>query len=79
VLEFYRVQLQYLLPHSSVLVAIFIHFYEMFVGVRSLILLFWLFHVQRWAGKGTKPIGTNYFQLRARAPIAYIASISLGK
>jgi hypothetical protein len=33
-LEYYGLQLQHLSPNSIALVAIFIHFYEMFVGVR---------------------------------------------
>jgi hypothetical protein len=33
-LEYYGLQLQHLSPNSITLVAIFIHFYEMFVGVR---------------------------------------------
>jgi hypothetical protein len=60
-LEFYGLQLQHLSPHSFILVAIFIHFCEMFIGVRPSIPLFRLFHVLRWAGKGTNPIGTYYF------------------
>jgi hypothetical protein len=60
-LEFYRIQLQHLSPHSFVLVAIFVHLCEMFVGVRPSIPLFQLFHILRWAGKGTNLIGTYYF------------------
>jgi hypothetical protein len=33
-LEFYGIQLQHLSSHSFILVAIFVHFYEMLVGVR---------------------------------------------
>jgi hypothetical protein len=33
-LEYYGLQLQHLSPNSITLVAIFVHFYEMFVGVR---------------------------------------------
>jgi hypothetical protein len=39
-LEHYGLQLQHLLPHSITLVAIFAHFYEMFMGVRSSVRLF---------------------------------------
>jgi hypothetical protein len=60
-LDFYGIQLQHLSPHSFVLVAIFIHLCEMFVGVRPSIPLFQLFHVLRWAGKGMNLIGTYYF------------------
>jgi hypothetical protein len=34
-LEYYGHQLQHLSPNSITLVAIFIHFYEMFVGLQS--------------------------------------------
>jgi hypothetical protein len=39
-LEHYRLQLQHLSPHSITLVAIFTHFYEMFMGVRPSVRLF---------------------------------------
>jgi hypothetical protein len=39
-LEFYGLQLQHLSSHSLILVAIFIHFYEMFVYVRPSVTLF---------------------------------------
>jgi hypothetical protein len=39
-LEFYEIQLQHLSPHSFILVAIFVHFCEMFVGVQPSIPLF---------------------------------------
>jgi hypothetical protein len=62
-LEFYGHQLQHLSPHSFILVAVFIHFYEMFVGVLPSIPLFWMFQVLHWAGKGMNPIDIYYFQL----------------
>jgi hypothetical protein len=79
VLEFYGIQLQHLSSHSFILVAIIVHFYEMSVGVRPSIPLFRLFHVLHWVGKGMNPIGTYYFQLRARGPVAYVVVVSLGK
>jgi hypothetical protein len=39
-LEFYGLQLQHLSPNSITLVAIFVHLYEMFVGVRPSVRLF---------------------------------------
>jgi hypothetical protein len=75
-LEFYRLQLQHMSPHSLVLVAIFVHFCEMFVCVRSSVSLFRLFHVLRWSGKGSSLIDAYYFQLRAKGLIAYITPIS---
>jgi hypothetical protein len=44
-LEFYGLQLHHLSPHSLVLVAIFVHFYEMFICVRPSVTLFKLFHM----------------------------------
>jgi hypothetical protein len=60
-LEFYGLQLQLLSPHFLILVVIFIHFCEMFVCVRLLVSLFWLFHVLQWFRKGLGQIGTYYF------------------
>jgi hypothetical protein len=39
-LEHYVLHLQHLSPHSMTLVAIFVHFCEMFVGVRPSVRLF---------------------------------------
>jgi hypothetical protein len=44
-LENYDLQLHHLTPHSLMLVVIFIHFCEMYVGVRSSVRLFELIHV----------------------------------
>jgi hypothetical protein len=78
-LEFYRLQLQHLSPHSLILVAIFTHFYKMFVYVRPSVSLFQLFHVLRWSEKGLGLIGAYYFQLRAKDPFTYIVPISPSK
>jgi hypothetical protein len=78
-LEFYGIQLQHLSPHSFIMVAIFVHFCEMFVGVRLSAPLFWLFHVLHWAGKGMNLIRPYYFQLRAKGSVVYIAAVSPGK
>jgi hypothetical protein len=42
-LEHCGLQLQHLSPHSIMLVVIFTHFREIFVGVRPLVRLFWCF------------------------------------
>jgi hypothetical protein len=60
-LLFYGLQLQHISPHSFVLVAIFIHFCEMFIGMRPSVPLFKLFHMLRWAKKGMNSINTYYF------------------
>jgi hypothetical protein len=61
------------------MVAIFVHFCEMFVDVRLSAPLFWLFHVMHWAGKGMNLIRPYYFQLRAKGPVVYITTVSPGK
>jgi hypothetical protein len=60
-------------------VVIFVHFCDMFVCVRSLVTLFWMFHVQRWSEKGSSLIDVYYFQIRAKGLIMYIAPISSDK
>jgi hypothetical protein len=56
-LEWYDLQLHHLSTHSITLVAIFVHFCEMYVGVRPSVHLFMLFHVLRSLGKRASPIG----------------------
>jgi hypothetical protein len=46
-LEYYGLQLQHLSPNSITLVAIFIHFCEIFVGVWPSVQLFWSFFVMK--------------------------------
>jgi hypothetical protein len=75
-LEYYGLHLQHLSLHSLALVAIFIHFYEMFVYVRSSVHLLWLFHVLRSCGRSPSHLGAYYFQLRAKGPATYITSLS---
>jgi hypothetical protein len=52
-LETYGLQLQHMSPHSITLVAIFVHLYEMYIGVRPLVRLFGLYHVLRSIGRDT--------------------------
>jgi hypothetical protein len=56
-LEHYRLQLQHLSPHSITLVAIFMHFYEMFVGVQLSVRLFWCFYALRPVNKQSPHLG----------------------
>jgi hypothetical protein len=78
-LEFYGLQLQHLSPHSLILMAIFIHFYVIFVCMRPSVTLFRMFHVFCWSGKGSGLIYAYYFQIRTKGPITYIAPISSSK
>jgi hypothetical protein len=60
-LEYYGLQLQYLSPNSITLVAIFIHLYKMFVGVRPLVRLFWRFFVLKAVSQHLPLISGYYF------------------
>jgi hypothetical protein len=60
-LEHYRLQLQHLSSYSITLVAVFIHFCEMFVGVRLSVHLFRWFHVLRPVNKQPPCLGGYYF------------------
>jgi hypothetical protein len=60
-LEHYGLQLQHLSPHSITLVAIFTHFYEMFMGVRLSVRLFRRFHVLRPVNSQPPRLGGYYF------------------
>jgi hypothetical protein len=78
-LELYGLQLQHLSPDSTVLVAIFIDFCEMFICVPLLVTLFRMFHMLRWSRKGSGLNSTYYIQIWAKGPIAYITPSSSGK
>jgi hypothetical protein len=78
-LEYYGLQLQHLLPHSIRLVAVFTHFCEMFMGVRSSVRLFRQFHVMRPVNKQPPRLGGYYFQHRMKGPSKYIAALSPGR
>jgi hypothetical protein len=60
-LEYYGLQLQHLSPNSITLVAIFVHFCEMFVGVRSSVQLFRCFFLMKAASQHPPLIGGYYF------------------
>jgi hypothetical protein len=60
-LEHYGLQLQHLPPHSITLVAIFTHFYEMFMGVWLSVRLFRRFHVLRPVNSQPPRLGGYYF------------------
>jgi hypothetical protein len=61
-LEYYGLQLQHLSPNSITLVAIFIHFYEMFVGLRSSVWLFRRFFIMKVVSQHPPLIDDYYFQ-----------------
>jgi hypothetical protein len=71
-LEEFGLQLQHLTPHSVLQAAIFVHLYEMFVGVAPCTSLFRYFFVLVKSGKTRDHIGAYYFQTRPDPAIVYI-------
>jgi hypothetical protein len=78
VLQTYGLQLHHLSSHSIMLVAIFIHLCEMYVGVQLSVRLFWLFHMLRSSRKRASTINGYYFQHRTKGPTVYIVALTLG-
>jgi hypothetical protein len=82
-LEIYGLQLHLLSPHSITLVAIFVHLYEMYVGVWPSMRLFLLFHVLRSFGKIASPSAATTSSIGPRAqlctsPFSALASGTTG-
>jgi hypothetical protein len=75
-LEHYGLQLQHLSLHSITLVAIFVHFYEMFVGVRLSVHLFQRFYMLHLVNKHLPRLSGYYFQHRTKGPSKYITTLS---
>jgi hypothetical protein len=63
-LEEFGLQLHHLTPHSILLMAVFAHFMEMFVGVRPCTTIFKHFYALVRTGRAKREIGAYYFQLR---------------
>jgi hypothetical protein len=78
-LEHYGLQLQHLSSHFITLVAVFTHFCEIFVGVRSSVRLFRCFHMLRPVNKQPPRLGGYYFQHRTKGPSKYITALSPGR
>jgi hypothetical protein len=78
-LEYYGLQLQYLSPNSITLVAIFVHLYEMYVGVRPSVRLFQRFFMLKAASPRPLLIDGHYFQRRTPGHAYYIALVSPGR
>jgi hypothetical protein len=77
--EHYGLQLQHVSPHSIMLVAIFMHLCKMYVCMHPLVHLFCCFYVLRFARRSSTPIGSYYFQHRAKGLSKYIAALRPGK
>jgi hypothetical protein len=78
-LEEFRLQLQHLMPHSILQMAIFVHLCEMFVGVGHYTSLFLHFFVLVKSGKSKDDIDAYYFQTRLDLSIIYIPTLADGK
>jgi hypothetical protein len=78
-LEEFGLQLQHLTPHSVLLVAVFAHFMEMFVGVRPCTTIFRHFYALVGTGRSKREVGAYYFQLRHGMANSYISAFSSSK
>jgi hypothetical protein len=74
-LEEFELQLQHFTPHSILQAAIFVHLYEMFVGVALCTFLFRHFFVLVKFGKTRDHIGAYYFQTRPDLAVVYIPTL----
>ena len=74
-LEELGLQLQHLTPHSILQAAIFIHLYEMFVGVAPCTSLFRYFFMLVKSGKTRDHIGAYYFQTWQDPAVVYIPTL----
>jgi hypothetical protein len=78
-LKEFGLQLQHLTPHSILLVSVFVHFVEMFVGVRPSVYIFRHFYALVGSGSSKCAIGAYYFQLRHGMSSSYINAFSSAK
>jgi hypothetical protein len=78
-LEHYGLQLQHLLPHSITMVAIFVNFCKMFMGVRPSVRLFRRFHMLHAMNMSPPLIGGYSFQHQVKGLSKYIAAVSPGR
>jgi hypothetical protein len=78
-LEEFGLQLQHLTPHSVLLVAVFAHFMEMFVGVHPCVAVFRHFYALVGTGRSKREISAYYFQLWHGMSDSYISVFSSTK
>jgi hypothetical protein len=78
-LEEFGLQLQHLTPHSILLLSIFVHFMEMFVGVQPCVSIFRHFYALVGSRRSKCAIGAYYFQLRHGMSSSYISPFSNAK
>jgi hypothetical protein len=60
-LKEFGLQLQHLTPHSILLVSMFVHFMEMFAGLRPCITIFRHFYALVGLGRSKCAVGAYYF------------------
>jgi hypothetical protein len=77
--EEFSLQLQHLTPHSDLLVAVFTHFMEMFVGVRPCVAIFRHFYALVGLGRSKREVGAYYCQLQHEMSGSYISAFSSAK
>jgi hypothetical protein len=68
-----------LTPHSILLVAVFAHYMEMFVGVRPCTTIFRHFYALVGTGRSKREVCAYYFQLRHGMANSYITAFSSSK
>jgi hypothetical protein len=78
-LEEFGLQLQHLTPHSVLLVAVFAHFMEMFVGICPCTAMFRHFYTLVGTGRSKREVDAYYFQLRHGMANSYISAFSSAK
>jgi hypothetical protein len=78
-LEEFGLQLHHLTPHSILLVAVFTHFMEMFMGMHPCTTIFRHFYALVGTGRSKREVGAYYFQLRHRMASSYINAFSSSK
>jgi hypothetical protein len=78
-LEEFGLQLHHLTPHSVLLVAVFGHFMEMFIGVRPCTAIFRNFYALVGMGRSKRKVGAYYFQLRHGMANSNISAFSSSK
>jgi hypothetical protein len=78
-LEEFGLQLHHLTLHSILLVAVFAHFMEMFMGVCPCTTIFRHFYTLVGTGRSKREVGAYYFQLWHGMANSYIATFSSSK
>jgi hypothetical protein len=73
-LYYYRLELVHLVPNSTTVVSIFIHFCEAYLGIPPHFLLWRYFFCVKSTGKRSGPVGAVMFNLRSGLKVEWIDS-----